>query len=330
MANPKVVAKALPIVFYIIEKDSTITKEYFKEHAWPCIDKVCRAKEISAYALFVLINGLDILIKVCPISEFQSSLIPLYEKALDCNVIKIQTACLTKLPAFARQIEYATLKSRILPKILNMAAASSSSTTIKTLCICSLQEFASLFDSKMYKESIIPIFEQIMKTETDGKLCVSMLKCIEASLKQFSYKDIGILIIPIMLKMSVNAQLSKKQFSEIINKIKIHLDSICSIRTKELQDIEENSNDIIKEEKVSKKEEQSDNFDFLSQLGAPVQAQKTQIDIEKETKSIKNIEGSYTGKKDDWDLMFNMSNEPKKEQGELDFFSSLNLPSKHF
>ncbi len=321
----KISSHVLPPIIAILEKDGLCSKTDFYNSVWPHLDALCKGKEISAQALYIIIKHTDIWLKLVQMQDFQGTLLVLYQKGIDCGVSKIQEHAITIIPTFAKRIEYATLKNMLLPKILRLALGTAIG-SLRLKCIESISNFAPLLDSAVIKGAIIPTLEKLSKTDTDGKLHLTMIKTVESFLKIFSYEELATKVIPLLLSMSVSGQFSKSQFGDVMSLIRRLVDTVDNARGKELHEIAVSSNDkteaAVTNAKDSAKPEmdkgEKDMFDFLNQLGSG--AAKEGASPSSEAKSGKEPNGHIVPKpfadaasknpslapKDEWDMVFNI------------------------
>ena len=130
-----------------MEKQGYLTVSEFREVVWPEISKLCKAKEIPAQSLFLLVKNTDLLSSFISASDFSAYVLPLLLKSLDCGVPKLQFLALSKIPDIHKKVDYNMFKTSLMPRILQtMEKASSPQVKVKVL------------------ETIIEIIEGIDKT----------------------------------------------------------------------------------------------------------------------------------------------------------------------
>ena len=82
------------------------------------VQKLCKAKELPAQSLFIVLKNTELFMKFVGPQEFQQNFLILVNKSLECGVPKLQFLALTKVPIIIKQIDYNTVKQSILPRIL--------------------------------------------------------------------------------------------------------------------------------------------------------------------------------------------------------------------
>lgn len=230
LTNDKLSAHVLPPLVSILERPDVCSKSDFYKIVWPHLKALCTGKEISAQTLHHILKSTELWIRLLDMQDFQSILLVLYEKGIVCGIVKIQELVIQVIPKFAKKIEYATLKTGILPRVIKLAS-STSSIALKMHCMESIANFAGFLDMALVKESLLPSLEKLSKTDTDGKLHLAMVKIVESFLKIFSCEELATRIIPLLLVMSIRGQFTKNQFSDVMRLIRRLIDTIDSARS---------------------------------------------------------------------------------------------------
>jgi hypothetical protein len=60
----------LPSILAIMEKPNYITTSEFRECIWPAISKLCKAKELPAQSLFLILKNTELFMKYVGPAEF--------------------------------------------------------------------------------------------------------------------------------------------------------------------------------------------------------------------------------------------------------------------
>jgi SCY1-like protein 2 len=227
----KISVNILPPIITILEKDELCSKTVFYSSVWPQLQYICKCSEVSANILYLIINHPEVWLKFLSIQDFQSTLVVLYQKAINCGVTKIQEASLNALERFAKKIEYAILKTGFLPKIIKLVQGTNVN-TLRIKCMESIASFSSFLDATTVKNTVLPILEKLSKSNTDGRLHLAMVRTIESFLKLFSHEELATTIIPLLLSMSVKGQFTKRQFSDTMKLIRTLVDKVDTTRLK--------------------------------------------------------------------------------------------------
>jgi len=72
-----------------MERDSFLTTTEFREYIWPSVQKLCKAKELPAQSLYLILKNTELFMKFVGPSEFQSNFLILINKSLECGVPKL-------------------------------------------------------------------------------------------------------------------------------------------------------------------------------------------------------------------------------------------------
>ena len=288
----KISAYILPPIITILGKEGLCSKSIFYSSVWPQLQYICKCSEVSANILYLIIDHPEVWLKFLNIQDFQSTLVVLYQKAINCGVTKIQEASLKSLEKFAKKIEYATLKTGFLPRIVKLVQ-STNVNALRIKCMESIASFSSFLDKATVKNTILPTLEKLSKTNTDGRLHLAMIRTIESFLKLFSYEELATTVIPLLLLISVGGQFTKRQFSDVMELIRTLVDKVDTTRSKELTDIEESAMDQPKPKEIKiEQSKDKDVFDFLNQISS---------------ESKKGGEKKVEEKKEEWDMVFDIS-----------------------
>jgi SCY1-like protein 2 len=227
----KLSAHVLPSIAMILKIEGACSKPQFYDILWPHLKQLCRGNEITAQTLYLIIVNTETWIKYVSMQDFQTTLLLLYQKSIDCGIVKIQEKAVEIIPTFAKKVEYATLKNTLLPKVIKLATNTTEG-KLRIKCIESLVSFSTVLDATTIKESVLPLLDKLSKNDTSGKLHLAIIRTIESFIKIFTYEELANKVIPLLLSMSVIGQFSKQQFSDVMNLIRKLIDKIDSSRSK--------------------------------------------------------------------------------------------------
>ena len=79
----------LPSIIDVMERQNYLTTTEFRESIWPSIMKLCKAKELPAQALYIILKYTELFMKYVGPTEFQSNFLILINKSLECGVPKL-------------------------------------------------------------------------------------------------------------------------------------------------------------------------------------------------------------------------------------------------
>jgi len=126
MKVPQLSVAILPSVIALLEKPEFISTIEFQEHIWPAISKLCKAKELPAQSLFLMLSHTETFVKYLTPPDFQGYFFPLILKSLECGVPKLQILALSKVQYLVKQIDYQSVKTMLIPRMLNILEKQSS------------------------------------------------------------------------------------------------------------------------------------------------------------------------------------------------------------
>lgn len=97
-----------------------LTTTDFRVGVWPAICSLTRSKELPAQSIFYLIKNSEIMLKFAPKEEFNSNMLPLLQKSLECGVPKLQLLALEQIQTMFKRLDYQTFKTALLPRIITV------------------------------------------------------------------------------------------------------------------------------------------------------------------------------------------------------------------
>ncbi|CDW79562.1 serine threonine protein kinase [Stylonychia lemnae] len=283
MKSIQLSVNVLPSILDVMERQNYLTTTEFREYIWPSLQKLVKAKELPAQSLYLILKNTELFIKFVGPSEFQSHFLVLINKALEVQVPKLQFLALTKVPFVIKQLDYAVVKTQILPRVLGLIEKNYP-LQIKQKTLEVLNEIIPGIDQQTMKDKILKTFEKIRSSETDPQVCMLMLKIYEQMAKTLGVDEIGHKILPGIIPMLISGTFTRSQFTEMMLSVRRLLDQIEKHREKDLRDM---GQDIPSSDKIdiddNKANKQSlsnptnkDVFDFLNTLDGGSSAAQSQ------------------------------------------------------
>lgn len=159
--NAQMIPFVLPNYFLIAEK---CTKEEYKllhTHLKP----VLRIQE-PIQILLILIQNIELLLKLTPAEDLQTDVLPMLYRALETDTQAIQDMCLAILPAYAANVDYPTIKNGILPRIKNLCLTSQNAKMIQNSLVCT-GKLLSYMDKWLVIDEVIPFLLKIKTRDPD-------------------------------------------------------------------------------------------------------------------------------------------------------------------
>ena len=231
----------VPALFTLSEKNSKDIN--FAEKIWPAFKTLFNMKKIPAATLFFTLKKISFLINNLDKAEFNQYCIPLICKALDCGVLKIQEVILEELPNTLKNIDKNEFQNKIynrLTKIFIQTKNKKLRKKIMNFFIC----LSDYFDSYFINNNFLDDIEKIIKSETTLNICKNAFILYEKIKLKVNDKSVRSKIIPSLLLMMCNGEISEELFSQGENIINSYIEKIKEKRKAQfVQDIESDSDE---------------------------------------------------------------------------------------
>lgn len=188
--NAQLAASVLPVYFTIMDQQNPplINREEFNTLIWPSIKLLVTAKEISAAALFLLIQKLGLFVGYLDIKEIEKVFIPILLKSLGCGVQKLQDLAIQQTVMIFDKIDYGVLKAQIMPKILELCL--DGNVDLRKSAVLMLSKSFHVYDSVMINDQILPTLDKLRKLNNNYAINMAMLTVFQGIAK-----DIGTEVI---------------------------------------------------------------------------------------------------------------------------------------
>ena len=210
----------IPSIFILSEK------KIFIEKIWPNFKFLFNMKKLPGTALYLILKKISFFIQNLEKNEFNKYCIPLICKSLDCGVQKIQETILEELPKILNDLDKNELKNNIYNKLINILLQTKN-IKLKTSIMNFLQNLCDFFDSYFINNKFLDDIEKIVKAETTLSTCKNALILYEKIEPKVNDKSVRSKIIPSLLLMMCNGEISESLFNkgekiiqEYIKKIK--------------------------------------------------------------------------------------------------------------
>ena len=214
----------IPSIFILCEQEKQ--KIIFSEKIWPNFKFLFNMKKLPGTALYLILKKISFFIQNLGKDEFNKHCIPLICKALDCGVQKIQETILEELPKILNDLDKNELKNNIYNKLINILLQTKN-IKLKTNIMNCLQNLCDYFDSYFINNKFLDDIEKIIKAETTLSTCKNALILYEKIEPKVNDKSVRSKIIPSLLLMMCNGEISESLFNkgekiiqEYIKKIK--------------------------------------------------------------------------------------------------------------
>lgn len=215
--NPIMVPFVLPNVFSITENCS---KEEFSTHILPHLKTVMVLQE-PIQILLLLMQRMELLLKMTPCDEVKSDVLPLLYRALESDSQEIQELCLSVLPTFANLVEYPAMKNALLPRIKRLCI-STSLISVRVNCLVCLGKLLDHLDKWLVLDEVLPFLPQIPSKEPAVLMGILGIYKLVLNHKKMnmSKEMMAQKVIPFLMPLSVENSLTLNQFNTLIYVVK--------------------------------------------------------------------------------------------------------------
>lgn len=215
--NPMMVPFVLPNVFAITEN---CTKEDYTSHILPHLKTVMVLQE-PIQILLLLMQRMELLLKMTPCDEVKSDVLPLLYRALESDSQEIQELCLSVLPTFANLVEYPAMKNALLPRIKRLCI-STSHISVRVNCLLCLGKLLDFLDKWLVLDEVLPFLPQIPSREPAVLMGILGIYKLVLNHKKMnmSKEMMAQKVIPFLMPLSVENSLTLNQFNTLISVVK--------------------------------------------------------------------------------------------------------------
>src|ERR1700742_2205598 len=103
---------------------------------------------------------------------------PLILKSLECGVAKLQFLALNKISGMYKQLDYTSVKTSLIPRILSILEKSPT-IQLKIKVLETMLEMIGSIDQHTMKDVIMKSFEKVRAQESDPHLYMLLMKIYE-------------------------------------------------------------------------------------------------------------------------------------------------------
>ena len=231
----------VPALFLISE--TTNNEINFEKKIWPTFKILFNMKKFPAITLYFTLKKVSFLINNLEKSEFNNHCIPLICKALDCGVQKIQDVILEELPKILKNIDKNEFQNKIYNRLVKIVIQTKNQKLRKKIMNFFIY-LSDYFDSYFINNNFLDDIEKIIKSETTLNICKNAFTLYEKMKTKVNDKSVRSKIIPSLLLMMCNGEISEELFNKGENIIHSYIQKIKDKRKEQfLQDIENDSDE---------------------------------------------------------------------------------------
>ena len=233
LRNESLINACLPCIFSICEIDNL--KISFSGDVWPKLKDLFQMKSMPAASIYFLLTKVQFIAEHISNSEFSGHFLNIICKALDCNVVKIQTVVIQNLKIITKKIDSLAFKNQIYPRMIQIIL-STNSVTFKIEILNALKVLYTLLDQNIINDSLLSNVEKIRKSDNSSQVCMVILGLYEEIAKIVNIESIANKILPNLIGILVNGQISKGNFEITMKLVTTYLERIRKYREKDLVD----------------------------------------------------------------------------------------------
>ena len=250
-------AYVLPCILMTL-RSCKMPQDIFERDIWPVISKLCGGKEITAQSLYILLSEIDILLDYTSMEIWKQLLFPLVFKGYECTIPQIQELILRKTPEIAERItDKGIFKTQLLPRFLQGVVSAKTVTGREA----GLQALVALYphvDRSTLVETILPCVEKVRKLDMTSPIVMSMMAVYEGISKVLGPRDTATSILPAVMPLLVESELTTSEFATILDKVKGLLDFVAQARIQELRIIADEDRELDDKQVAGYSEQQAE------------------------------------------------------------------------
>lgn len=213
-ANAAMIPFVLPAYFHIAAECSTT--EYAQLMHEPLRPVLRLAEPIQI--LLTLVQHIELLLRQTPPAALQSDVLPVLYRAIESDQPQMQQMCLSVLPAFARAVDAATVRTGILPRIRALCTAPAAAAPLVVMALRCLGHLLEHMDRWLVLDEVVPLLMQVRTR--DGAVVaavVAVLRLVMDSSRLGVGKDVmAQKLVPFLMPLCVEGGLSVPQFDAVV------------------------------------------------------------------------------------------------------------------
>ena len=213
----------VPALFLLSE--TTNNEINFEKKIWPTFKALFNMKKFPAITLYFTLKKVSFLINNLEKSEFNNHCIPLICKALDCGVQKIQDVILEELPKILKNIDKNEFQNKIYNRLVKIVIQTKNQKLRKKIMNFFIY-LSDYFDSYFINNNFLDDIEKIIKSETTLNICKNAFTLYEKMKTKVNDKSVRSKIIPSLLLMMCNGEISEELFNKGENIIHSYIQKI--------------------------------------------------------------------------------------------------------
>ncbi|XP_014467910.1 PREDICTED: SCY1-like protein 2 [Dinoponera quadriceps] len=217
LVNPPMIPFVLPSILQVMEVTEV---EEFREHILPSLKPVLALEDPPQISL-VLMQQVNLLLKLCPTDVIKTDIVPMLLRALESEWEQLQELCLSALPNIVTMIEGPVIKNAILPRMKKICLSpgkKTSSLGVRVSCLLCLAKMLPSFDRWLVFDQILPFLQEVPHSGEPAILMaiIGIYRMLLTHSKLGMSKEIlATKVLPFLLPLCIEQNLSMPQYETL-------------------------------------------------------------------------------------------------------------------
>ncbi|XP_018050975.1 PREDICTED: SCY1-like protein 2 [Atta colombica] len=217
LVNPPMIPFVLPNILQVMEVSEI---EEFREHILPNLKPVLALEDPPQISL-VLMQQVNLLLKLCPTDVIKTDIVPMLLHALESEWEQLQELCLSALPNIVTMIEGPVIKNAILPRMKKICLSpgkKSTSLGVRVNCLLCLAKMLPSFDRWLIFDQILPFLQEVPHSGEPAILMaiIGIYRMLLTHSKLGMGKEIlATKVLPFLLPLCIEQNLSMSQYETL-------------------------------------------------------------------------------------------------------------------
>ncbi|XP_012054703.1 PREDICTED: SCY1-like protein 2 [Atta cephalotes] len=217
LVNPPMIPFVLPNILQVMEVSEI---EEFREHILPNLKPVLALEDPPQISL-VLMQQVNLLLKLCPTDVIKTDIVPMLLRALESEWEQLQELCLSALPNIVTMIEGPVIKNAILPRMKKICLSpgkKSTSLGVRVNCLLCLAKMLPSFDRWLIFDQILPFLQEVPHSGEPAILMaiIGIYRMLLTHSKLGMGKEIlATKVLPFLLPLCIEQNLSMSQYETL-------------------------------------------------------------------------------------------------------------------
>ncbi|XP_077270528.1 SCY1-like protein 2 [Temnothorax americanus] len=217
LVNPPMIPFVLPSILQVMEVTEV---EEFREHILPNLKPVLALEDPPQISL-VLMQQVNLLLKLCPTDVIKTDIVPMLLRALESEWEQLQELCLSALPNIVTMIEGPVIKNSILPRMKKICLSPGKKSTnlgVRVNCLLCLAKMLPSFDRWLVFDQILPFLQEVPHSGEPAILMaiIGIYRMLLTHGKLGMGKEIlATKVLPFLLPLCIEQNLSMTQYEAL-------------------------------------------------------------------------------------------------------------------